>query len=182
MIGGMVRREDDLYIVRPRPDIVEYADNVAAVRQGMAFLKGRNSKGLIGSFDKFLAYNRMGACCEAAGKILLNPIRWHALAEKITHLPDLGGFIDVKGRARTHYDLPVQKDDEDEFAFLLITAEKPPDYVVHGWLWGWEAKSPQYWSDPERSGRAAYFVPQKFLRPTDELIALLHPKKKSDAA
>ena len=158
------------------PDIIEYADNIAALRQGTAFFKNRvNANGLTGSFDQFLAINRLGARCEAAGKIYLNPIRWHAFAEQIKGLPDLGDFIDVKGRSRASYDLPVQKDDEDDFAFLLITAESHPVYAIHGWAWGREAKDDRFWDDP-KGGRPAYFMDQELLRPPEELHALVHKK------
>jgi hypothetical protein len=163
-------------IIRLTPDIIEYADNIAALRQGTAFLKRRaNANGLIGSFDQLLAIHRMGARCEAAGKLYMNPIRWHAFAGRIKGLPDLGDFIDVKGRSRASYDLPVQKDDEDDFAFLLITAESHPDYAIHGWAWGREAKNDQFWDDP-KGGRPAYFMPQGALRDAEELRALVHGK------
>ena len=40
-------------------------------------------------------HHRLGARCEVAGKLFLNPIKWHALAIKIRRLPDLGDFVDV---------------------------------------------------------------------------------------
>ena len=181
MIQGTIRRVGRKYIVRPDPFVLEYADNVAAVRQGTAYLKNRVNKVVIGSFDRFLALNRQGARCETAVKILLNPIRWWALAEKLTHLPDLGLFVDVKGRAKAWHEMPVQTDDEDEFAFVLVTAENDPDFVVHGWLWGWEAKKHPL-KDPDNRGSLAHFVDQDALRDTDELIAIIHPDRKRGIA
>jgi hypothetical protein len=148
---------------------VDYADNVAAVRQGSAFLRRRaNKNGLVGEFDQLLWHHRLGARCEVAGKLFLNPIKWHALAKDIGHLPDLGDFVDVKGRSRSDYDLVVQRDDEDDFAFLLITADRHPDYWIWGWLWGREAKQEQFWSDP-KGARPAYFVSKDLLHSPDEL-------------
>jgi hypothetical protein len=158
-------------VITLTPEIIEYADNIAALRQGTAFLKKRpNTNGLIGSFDKLLAIHRMGARCEAAGKLYFNPIRWHAFAERIKGLPDLGNFIDVKGRAREFHNLIVQKDDEDDFAFILVCAERHPDYTLCGWLWGFEAKRPEFWDDPA-GGRPAFFVPPAVLREPEELLA-----------
>ena len=139
------------------PTMIEYADNVAAVRQGTAFLKQRpNANGLIGSFDQLLAIHRQGARCEAAGKVYLNPIRWHALAEHIKGLPDLGDFIDVKGCSRDTDRLILQRDCEDDFAYLQIF-NRHPGYFIGKWCWGFEGKQEQFWDDP-KGGRPAYFV------------------------
>src|SRR5580698_911052 len=183
MIQGTIRRVGTLYYVRPNDYPLEYADNVGAVRQGTAFLKRRDTQGVVGSFWELLAGNCMGARCEVAGKILFNPIRWHALAEKIFNLPDLGDFIDVKGRSLFKHELGVDTDALDDFAYLLITAEYAPEYVVHGWLWGREIKQhPEWLDDKAKRGRASYFCPQKELRDTDELIAIVHPDRKQGIA
>ena len=165
-------------IIRLTPDIIEYADNVAALRQGSAFLKHRSpANGLAADFEVSLAHHRLGARCEAAGKIYLNPITWHALAERIKNLPDLGAFIDVKGRPRDTNDLIVQKDANDQFAYLFISAEHHPDYHIFGWAWGYEAKQQRFWRDPA-GGRPAYFMPNEELpHSPDELRALIHDKQ-----
>jgi hypothetical protein len=158
------------------PDwVIEYADNVAALRQATAFFNGRqNANGLTGSFDELLWFHRRGTRCEAVGKLYMNPIVWHAFAERITGLPDLGDFIDVKGRRLWRHKMLVQLDDEDNFAFLSVCSEQHPDYAICGWLWGHEAKNDKFRDDPV-GGRPAYFVPQKELRDPEELRLIIHP-------
>jgi hypothetical protein len=158
-------------VIRLIDRVTLYADAVAAMRHGSAYIKNRKNKNnLVGDFDDLLWLNRVGTRCEAAAKIYLNPIRWHAFEERITGLPDLGDFIDVKGRSRERYDLPVQKDDEDHFAYLLVTAERHPDYLIWGWCYGYEAKQDHFWDDP-KGNRPAYFVPKTdpVLRSPEEL-------------
>ena len=165
--------------IRPTPDVIEYADNVAAVRQGTAFLKQRlNANGLIGSFDQLLTVHRKGARCEAAGKLYLNPIRWHALAEKIKGLPDLGDFIDVKGCERETDRLILQRDGLDDFAYLQVF-NRHPDYLIGKWVWGFEGKQEQFWDDP-KGGRPAYFVTP--WRDPEELVAEVRRRQKDAAA
>lgn len=166
------------HIIKLTPEITEYADNVAALRQGQAFMKSRkNMNGLSGDFDKMLAIHRLGARCEAAAKLFLNPIKWNALSDKITGLADLGGVVDVKGRTKSWYELVVQKNDEDHFAFLLVTAEYHPNYNIVGWMWGREAKDQKFWRE-HVAGRAAYFVPHNNLSPPEELFRHVHHEAK----
>lgn len=160
---------------------IDYADNIGACRRGHAFVKNRkNHNGLIGSFDKLLHADRLGARCELAGKLFMNPIRWHALSDKISGLPDLGNFIDVKGVERPHHSLIVQKDDEEDFAFLLVDGSLHPDYLIVGWIWGREAKSDRFWKDPT-GHRPAFFVARSSLRPATELLSIVHPAAQAAA-
>ena len=79
---------------------------------------------------------------------------------------DLPG-IDVKTRSKTFYDLIVQKNEDPEKKFVLVTIEKRRT-LIHGWCYGKEAMKPEYWSDPAQ-GRPAYFVPKECLHPIQEL-------------
>jgi len=164
--------------VRLTPNMTDYADNVGALRRSRAFLnRFKNVNGLTGTFDHLLAIDRLGARCEAAGKVYLNPIHWNACTDRFKGAPDLGRFVDVKGIGRRGLRMPVQKDDPDDFAFLLISAERHPDCDILGWLWGREAKDQRFWDDPH-GGRPAYFVPEEWpggkLREPEELRALIH--------
>jgi hypothetical protein len=157
-------------IVRLELSHIDFADNVAALRRSQAFMRARKAHNRAPTnFDGAFAIDRLGARCEVAGKLFLNPIVWHAYAERISGLPDLGDFIDVKGRSKDWHSLIVQKDDEDRWAFLLVDASGHPDYRMVGWLWGHEAKQQEFWNDPA-GGRAAFFVPQTSLRDSSELF------------
>jgi hypothetical protein len=163
--------------ITPPQNVIDYADNVAALRRSRAFLwRLKNADGLVGDFDTLLAMDRMGARCEAAGKLYLNPIHWHACTERFKGAPDLGDFIDVKGRYRDTDDLIIQKDDQDRFAYLFVSAEHHPDYLIFGWAWGHEAKQEQWWRDP-RGRNPAYFMPVEDLpHPPDELLSLVQKR------
>lgn len=154
-------------------EMIDYADNVACGRRWQAWKKSRkNHNGLTGTFDRMLAIDRLGARCELAGKRFLNPIRWNAISETIRRLPDLGDFVDVKGRAKGWHNLIVQKDDEDEFAFLLVSAERHPLYDITGWVWGKEAKRQEFWKEPV-PGRPAYFIPAEKLYDPADLLSIV---------
>lgn len=80
---------------------------------------------------------------------------------------DLPGNIDVKCRSKHSYDLIVQKNEDPDRIFVLVTIENKQTFI-HGWLRGEEAMNDQFWSDPAR-GRPAYFVPKDYLHPMSEL-------------
>lgn len=167
---------DPVRITAP-PNVIDYADNVAALRRSRGFLWGlKNVGGLIGDFDTLLAIDRMGARCEAAGKLYLNPIRWHACTERFKGAPDLGDFIDVKGRCRDTDDLIIHQDANDGFAYLFISAEHHPDYLIFGWAWGHEAKQERWLRGP-KGRNPSYFMPVDDLpHPPDELLDLVHKR------
>lgn len=81
---------------------------------------------------------------------------------------DLPG-IDVKTRSKHSYDLIVQKKEDPSKKFVLVTIEDETT-LIHGWCYGKEAMEERFWADPAR-GRAAYFVPQQYLRSIDTLMA-----------
>jgi hypothetical protein len=80
---------------------------------------------------------------------------------------DLPGGIDVKTRSKHSYDLIVQKRENPEKRFVLVTIESQKT-LIHGWCYGREAMDGRYWADPAR-GRPAYFVPKEYLHPMETL-------------
>jgi hypothetical protein len=80
---------------------------------------------------------------------------------------DLPGKIDVKTRSKHKYDLIVQKNEDPEKRFILVTIENKRT-LIHGWCYGKDAMEEKYWADPAR-GRPAYFVPKEILRPLETL-------------
>jgi hypothetical protein len=76
-----------------------------------------------------------------------------------------------KGRLTTH------PEDKDEDIFVLVLTHAAPDYVLAGWMWGYETKAMQggrhkYWSCLQKN-RPAFNVPQSDLRPMDSLQAMI---------
>jgi len=153
------------------PQQIACADEIARKRQGAAVLRQRPAhNGAPVDYERALSINVSGARCEMAGWKWLRPIKWHALAEDIGSLPDLGDFIDVKGISKSRHKLIVQKNDPPDWAYLLICSEQHPRYEIVGWLWGREAQQERYWGDPA-GGRPAFFVNGP-LRDCEELIEL----------
>lgn len=86
---------------------------------------------------------------------------------------DLGRGVQVRTRSRHDYELLVRPDDPDDHAFVLVTGS-PPRLAVRGWIWGQEAKRPE-WLRTHGGRPPAYFVPTTALRP-------LLPRREARAA
>jgi hypothetical protein len=128
-------------------------------------LRGRNNGPRFG--DKALQVHLLGAAGEMAVASYLG-LKDHLYQETEARRgsDDLPG-IDVKTRSRYKYDLIVQKQEDPQKKFVLVTIEDHRTFI-HGWCYGKEAMEEKYWADPAR-GRPAYFVPKSELRPMSEL-------------
>jgi len=162
---------------------LEYCDEIARKRQESADRHDRRGgNGAITRGGAALDMNVKGARGECAAYLWFSPIRWHTYRDdSLADLPDLGDFIDVKTVIHPRPLLIVQPTAPDHWAYLLVNGRRHPDYVLEGWLWGHEVKTPKYLWDP-LGGRAAYFVPAADLRPPISLWAslFLDPDRASD--
>jgi hypothetical protein len=77
--------------------------------------------------------------------------------------PDVGRDWQVRTTRHEEGCLIVHPADLSSERFVLLVGADG-HYEIRGWVYGWEAKRPEYWHDPG-SGRAAYWVPQAMLRP-----------------
>jgi len=84
---------------------------------------------------------------------------------------DLGHSLEVRYRSNPRYDLIVRKNDLDERGFILVRGHIP-SLEVTGWIQGKDAKKEEFLSNYGDYG-PAYFVPQQYLRPIEELRALI---------
>jgi hypothetical protein len=151
---------------------IDYADRAANRRQRAAVERERHAKnGAPEDYSAALALHLRGTRTEAAGKLYLNPVTWHAFKDSIHNLPDLEDWIDVKGVPYDRDSLIVQKDDPEHWAYLLVSAQNHPQYKIIGWCWGHEAKQKRFLFDPV-GGREAHFVRQRYgiLKPPLELF------------
>ena len=154
---------------------IRIADFVGKKRQDDAVRRGRPAKNKAPEdYYEALRIHVIGARCELAGKLCLDPVKWNALLDDVRGVPDLSTFIDVKGRRLRHHSLIVQYDDPGEWAYLLVCSSNHPEYDIAGWLWGREAKQEKNRKDPV-GGRGAYFADGASLRSVDELKALVPP-------
>jgi hypothetical protein len=155
---------------------IGFADGVAYARRMLAIHKARAPRnGSPTDRKKALGRDVLGVRGEAAGHVYTG-LRWNALSQIIGRLPDLGDWIDVKGRSKAHYDLPVPKDGMLDWAYMLVDCSGHPAYRIVGWMFGSDAKQAQWWGDPSGEG-PAYFVPQKELREPAELLRIIDQKK-----
>jgi hypothetical protein len=129
-------------------------------------LRGRNGGAWKGS--KALDIHLLGAAGEMA---VASHLGMKHLLYKETQAKrgsdDLPG-MDIKTRSKHSYDLIVQRNENPDKKFVLVTIQDKTT-LIHGWCYGHEATKEEYWADPAR-GRPAYFVPKKALRSIDELL------------
>jgi hypothetical protein len=129
-------------------------------------LRGRNRGAFKG--NKALEIHILGAAGEMAVASYLGMKKFlYQETEAKRGSCDLPGKIDVKTRSKHKYDLIVQKNEDPEKRFILVTIENKRT-LIHGWCYGKDAMEEKYWADPAR-GRPAYFVPKEILRPLETL-------------
>lgn len=159
---------------------VDYSDNRVARRRRALAKENNRTPGNNAPTGEVAALRLdiLGARTECVGYLYLSPIMWHTVRRRIYNLPDLGDFIDVKGRDKDWYDLPIQKDDPDQWAYLLITQVRHPLYRIVSWCWGYEGKQDRFLPGPVPS-RPAYFIPQgdKILKPPAELWHIVRSRR-----
>ena len=129
-------------------------------------LRGRNGGAWKGS--KALDIHLLGAAGEMAVASYLG-LKEHLFKETEAKRGscDLPGNIDVKTRSKSAYDLIVQKGEDGQRIFVLVTIERQ-ETLIWGWCYGYEALQERFWADPAR-GRPAFFVPKEFLHSMETL-------------
>ena len=128
-------------------------------------LRGRNGGASFGS--KALDIHLLGAAGEMAVASYLG--MKHELYREVEAKrgsDDLPG-IDIKTRSKHSYDLIVQKQEDPDKKFVLVTIENQQT-LLHGWCYGRQAMDVRYWADPAR-GRPAFFMPKENLHPMETL-------------
>ena len=129
-------------------------------------LRGRNGGAWKGS--KALDIHLLGAAGEVAVASYLG-LKEHLFRETEAKRGscDLPGNIDVKTRSKSAYDLIVQKGEDGQRIFVLVTIERQ-ETLIWGWCYGYEALQERFWADPAR-GRPAYFIGKEHLRSMETL-------------
>lgn len=88
---------------------------------------------------------------------------WTPSTTTLDYAGDVGDGRQVRSTSWRNGKLIVHEEDPDDHKFLLAIVQLPTVRLA-GWLFGHEAKKPQFWDDPQHSNRPAYFVPQRCLR------------------
>jgi len=168
-------REGQAITVRLTPSELFIGAQVAAMRRIKSLSRGGKEKhGL--NRDPWDA-NINGALGEIAAAKALGRY-WDASVDVFgrADIPanDMFGLngIQIRTMGKNHFDLLIRPSDSDSDVFVLVTSEQSPLFIVHGWTTGAEAKQEQ-WLDMKGGRVAAYFVPQKCLKPLCSLSS--HP-------
>ena len=72
------------------------------------------------------------------------------------------GPHDVRQTHDHNYSLIIHPSDDDHRRFYLVTGILGK-YVIRGYIYGAAAKRQEFWRDPTKTNRFAYFVPQSEL-------------------
>lgn len=108
-----------------------------------------------------------GACGELAVAKVLN-LYWSGGIDTFKGY-DIGTF-QVRTTPSHSNSLIVRPPDPESHRYVLVTG-LCPDYCIHGWLHGYEAKQAR-WLRGHNGRPPAYFVPSSALHPIDELPQL----------
>ena len=139
------------------PEEIKFATDLGELRHNESIRQGKkDAHGLKISREEAKKLDIIGAIGELAVAVALG-IPFDATVNT-WKAPDLGDLLQVRTATKHNYSLLVRPGDKDEEVFVLTTCENLPDFHIHGWLWGKEAKQKQWLRSPH--GRpAAYFVP-----------------------
>jgi len=113
-----------------------------------------------------LTIEQQGVFAEYVVYRFLEPVTWHRFIEgSVQGLPDFYNFIDAKWRPRHDSNLIIQGNDPAHWAYVHVSAELHPVYVIRWWIWGDHAKACDengralYWKNRTGKRRPAFFVP-----------------------
>lgn len=144
---------------------VAEADGLARRRQADAVRRGRiPGNNLTADWAEAMAIQTQGCRGERAAKEWLEPVKWNDFAEDIYNLADFEDWIDAKTIKRPDHKMIVQRNDNPDWAYLLVQGARHPHYQILGWMWGREAQAAAV-TDPTGKNRGAHFVEQGWGEP-----------------
>ena len=137
--------------------------------------------GTQGDFFQRIELTTRGCVGEVAVSKALN-LYWTGVGG--LRFPDVGGLIEVRTISQKNHRLILHDADVDsQIAILVFVGEEPTQCELMGWIPCSEGKSKEFESDPV-GGRPAYFIPQKNLRPMEDIWAHIKqsaPRKLEEA-
>jgi len=93
-------------------------------------------------------------------------VYWSGNWEKLK--ADDVGHYQVRTADSHNKRLILHERDPDDKIFILVTGSAP-DYLIQGWIYARDGKKPEFWSDPSRKGRPAFFVGRENLNSMETL-------------
>jgi hypothetical protein len=144
------------------PQEMVIAAMIGAQRHAESVASGRrDAHGFDPKAKSGLSIHVEGACGELA-VAKCRDIFWGGALNSFK-AADLGVRVQVRTRLEHSHQLIVRRDDADDHAFIHVTGTAP-NFRVKGWMWGREAKQPEYLAT-HGNREEAYFVPDNALRP-----------------
>lgn len=138
---------------------LQHALHVGGTRHIEALLEGRQDQHGAKKAKDVWGLHIEGACGElafskATGRYWSGPVGNFKEA-------DVGDRVQVRTRTHHNQDLIVREGDNPSHAYALVTG-RAPEFRVHGWIWGRDAKQPRWLRDYGGHG-PAFFVPKEAL-------------------
>lgn len=100
-------------------------------------------------------------------------VAWDARLDSHYHGEDVGPIAVRTGQVGGRL-LKVAPRDPDDKPYVLVTGDRET-YTVHGWIFGRDAKRPEWFHDAGNPNRPpAYWVPSDQLRDIRELVEILN--------
>ena len=131
----------------------------AAGQSRLGAAHGFNGDGLIVDID--------GALCECAVAKWAN-VFWSGTVGEVGGHD--AGRLQVRGTRHPIGKLILHPTDPDDRAFILVVNDCPTFKLV-GWIYARDGKRQEWWADPTRTKRPAFFVPHGNLAPMAMLDA-----------
>jgi len=159
-------RPDEQYVLTPHEMLL--SANVGTVRNVEDITEGRHH--LLGDlttpFGNGWNGNIEGACGEWAVSRYTGR---QYLGVGTMGGDDVGSGLQVRTTGDPNGYLTVRRKDHPDKVYVLVVG-KAPRLTLRGWLYGYEMKRDEWWSDPYQRNHWAWYVPQDALRPMVDLV------------
>jgi hypothetical protein len=148
---------------------IQIAYAVGSQRQVYGMKSGSAHRHGAAGLEHAIAFDLIGSSGEMAVAKALN-LYWGIEMNNTTI--DVGGMVEVRTVTRDDKRLILHKDDKADLPYVLVCNKlKTNEFWLKGWIFGKEGMLEEYWADPQKTNRHAYFVPDSKLRPIEELKA-----------
>jgi hypothetical protein len=146
--------EAEWLVLRANEAEMNYAGHVGVLRHIHALRSGYEDKNN-GQRDDGWTRDIDGAIAEQQVCKWLG-VYWHPTIGDIRRI-DIDDRFQCKCTGRRWTDGIIRKSDPEEYPYIFVISFCPV-FKVTGWLWGYEARQPQWWREGI-PGRPAWFVP-----------------------
>jgi hypothetical protein len=152
-----------MIVVTLTPGEIQHAILEGGIRRANALRRNaRDNFEVMSEFEAWMSHINSAGCEMAVAKLFH---RYWSGVEDI-NAPDVYG---LQVRTSKCNSLPIRKKDSDDDCFVFVKGQIP-QFTIHGWIMGSEARAKFPATDPQNRGCAAHFVPIAALHPIEELL------------